>query len=451
MSWQNILALAVFVVVCGIIAYCGDILGRRMGKRRLSLFGLRPRYTAIVTTTITGMLIATLTIVVMAIVSQRVKLLMLQGIEIVQKYQTAKVELEEAIRERNTQRQLADRARKEADAAAKEAAVLKRTLSSLREDLDKRKAELARATRRVNELDAERNLLTRDIRRLSTDLERNKIALEATQAALAETKSKLSSARREVQVRRAEVAQLENDIQRLEKMIGQKLLEKKEKPVVFGPEQEIVRGIIECAQSKSEIKADLMALLDKADQRARAEGAQVGSNGKAIEIKPKEIRDPQARKIVSFDETSIIDFLAEEISSGSGSVVVRIYSWGNSFVGEQVIVDFWLNYNRLIYTEGAEVASTIIDGSFSRGQIFGQIIAFLRTDVRSAAIARDIIPEIDEEGQKTVGAISDWDEILDLVECIKASGKAVRVKAIAKRDIWSAGPLDVSLILSESP
>ncbi|MCL6630460.1 MAG: DUF3084 domain-containing protein, partial [Armatimonadetes bacterium] len=178
MSWQNILALAVFVVVCGIIAYCGDILGRRMGKRRLSLFGLRPRYTAIVTTTITGMLIATLTIVVMATVSQRVKLLMLQGIEIVQEYQTAKVELEEAIRERNTQRQLADRARKEADAAAKEAAVLKRTLASLREDLHKRKAELARATRRVNELDAERNLLTRDIRRLSTDLERNKIALE---------------------------------------------------------------------------------------------------------------------------------------------------------------------------------------------------------------------------------------------------------------------------------
>ena len=449
MSWRNFLALAIFVAVCGVIAYCGDILGRRMGKRRLSLFGLRPRYTAIVTTTITGMLIAIFTIAVMATISQRVKLLMLQGIEIVQKYQTVKAQLQEAIEVRDKQRALAKQAQREARAAVKEATSLKRTLAALQEDLRQKKAELARATQRVQQLDSERIRLTNDIRKLSAELEKNKTALETAQSALAETEKELASAKKEVALRRTEVAKLESDIQKLEELLGKKLLEKKEKPVVFGPEQEIVRGTIECAQSKSKIKADLITLLDKADQRARAKGAQVGSNGRAIEIKPKQIRDPQAKKVVTFDEEKIIDFLAEEISSGSGSVVVRIYSWGNSFVGEQAIVDFWLNYNRLIYHQGDEVAATTIDGSLSRGQIFGQLIMFLRTDVRYAALANDIIPEVDEEGQKTVGTISDWDEILNLVEQIKTLGKPVRVKAIAEKDTWSVGPLEVSFVLDE--
>ena len=83
MTWRTILVLAIFVAVCGFIAYFGDLLGRRMGKRRLTLFGLRPRYTAILVTSLTGMLIAVFAIGIMALVSQRVRLLMIQGDSIV--------------------------------------------------------------------------------------------------------------------------------------------------------------------------------------------------------------------------------------------------------------------------------------------------------------------------------------------------------------------------------
>jgi len=39
------------------VAYLGDIVGTRIGKRRISLFGLRPRHTSSVITVITGILI----------------------------------------------------------------------------------------------------------------------------------------------------------------------------------------------------------------------------------------------------------------------------------------------------------------------------------------------------------------------------------------------------------
>ncbi len=61
------------VLASGLIAYLGDLIGRKMGRKRLSLFGLRPRYTAIVISICAGMLIAALTLTVAFVVSKRVR------------------------------------------------------------------------------------------------------------------------------------------------------------------------------------------------------------------------------------------------------------------------------------------------------------------------------------------------------------------------------------------
>ena len=45
-------------ILGGLIALLGDRLGMRMGKRKLSLFGLRPKYTSMVITVITGLTIS---------------------------------------------------------------------------------------------------------------------------------------------------------------------------------------------------------------------------------------------------------------------------------------------------------------------------------------------------------------------------------------------------------
>ena len=58
------------MVVAGLIAYIGDRVGHQVGRRRLTLFGLRPKYTSTVVAVGTGMLIA-LGVSIIAIVGSR--------------------------------------------------------------------------------------------------------------------------------------------------------------------------------------------------------------------------------------------------------------------------------------------------------------------------------------------------------------------------------------------
>ncbi len=52
------LVVIVIVLVAGLIAYIGDRVGHQVGRKRLTLFGLRPKYTSTIVAVGTGMMIA---------------------------------------------------------------------------------------------------------------------------------------------------------------------------------------------------------------------------------------------------------------------------------------------------------------------------------------------------------------------------------------------------------
>jgi len=54
----GILVVLIIVIVAGGIAYVGDRVGHQVGRKRLTLFGLRPKYTSTIVAVGTGMLIA---------------------------------------------------------------------------------------------------------------------------------------------------------------------------------------------------------------------------------------------------------------------------------------------------------------------------------------------------------------------------------------------------------
>jgi uncharacterized protein (DUF3084 family) len=72
-------ALTITVLVGGVIAYAGDLIGRRLGKRRVSVFGLRPKHTAILITSVTGVVISCITTVVLFLMVPPVREVLLQG------------------------------------------------------------------------------------------------------------------------------------------------------------------------------------------------------------------------------------------------------------------------------------------------------------------------------------------------------------------------------------
>ena len=69
----GIVLIAALIVTGGAIAVIGDRVGSKVGKKKLSLFGLRPRHTSVIVTIITGVVITTLTFAVLAAASENVR------------------------------------------------------------------------------------------------------------------------------------------------------------------------------------------------------------------------------------------------------------------------------------------------------------------------------------------------------------------------------------------
>lgn len=430
MTFRTIIVLAVFVLVCGFIAYFGDLLGRRMGKRRLTLFGLRPKYTAVFVTVITGMLIAIFTITVMALASENVRMLLIKGDTIIsnlnrlrEDYQNVSNSYQRAVENLQRQQQISEDATREAERAKQQSRILTIEMQRVKKSLAA----------------------------LKEELRKNQLALKTAESKLHETNAELESSRKELLARKHEIELQRLEIERLESLkdrlaerldeeVIPRLIALRERRIIFRPGEEIARKVIERSKSKAAIRKDIEELLAEADQKARERGAAV-VNGSSIRILPKSVEDSNG-KIRFLQDRQTINALVDNISNGVGSVVVLLVSVGNSLEGEQALVEFMPPFrNNLIYNKGDLVSSTIIDSRKSRGDILGDLISFLRLKVRGEAMKRGIIPQYDEEGQPMVGQIDDWDKIFDLIDKIKASGGDVVVGAYAATDTWSAGPL----------
>jgi len=87
------------VVVSGLVAYAGDHLGRRIGKAKMMIFGLRPKYTSILVAIITGMVITAITITTLAVSSESVRVMLFKMDKIRSDLATAQLDLEKATRD----------------------------------------------------------------------------------------------------------------------------------------------------------------------------------------------------------------------------------------------------------------------------------------------------------------------------------------------------------------
>lgn len=71
---RGALNVLVIIVVAGIIAYIGDRVGHVVGRRRLTLFGLRPRYTSTISAIVFGMLIAVVALLFVSVFVKNARL-----------------------------------------------------------------------------------------------------------------------------------------------------------------------------------------------------------------------------------------------------------------------------------------------------------------------------------------------------------------------------------------
>lgn len=79
---MNFTVLVLLVLLAGVIAYMGDELGRIIGKKRLTVFGIRPKQTAILITILTGIVITFATLGAAAFLSESVRVALTESARI---------------------------------------------------------------------------------------------------------------------------------------------------------------------------------------------------------------------------------------------------------------------------------------------------------------------------------------------------------------------------------
>jgi len=74
MSLYSFFRIFSLIIISGLLAYLGDMMGYKLGKKRLSLFNMRPRTTATIITIFSGIMITLVTLSFAAMVSEDVRI-----------------------------------------------------------------------------------------------------------------------------------------------------------------------------------------------------------------------------------------------------------------------------------------------------------------------------------------------------------------------------------------
>jgi uncharacterized protein (DUF3084 family) len=489
-SW---LLIGMLLIVSGLIAFVGDFLGRKLGKKRVSFIRLRPRYTAIFFSVITGIFISLFTLLVLSKFSYPVRVALF-GVESlleernnlekeVARLRKIQVNLTKEVAERNEQLSKVERKAKEQSERLSQLSLkvsfLMNAKKRLESFLDRAGKELRRLTDELGKTKRDLATISIEYQKALTSLEESKRELEKNKGELATYAQKLRDTQEEMQRLTNEVANLEatrkdlsdkvanlraerDSLEReLEQLKAQNEslrgeLAKKEQEVlavasyygeVLGREliypkgKEIIRGVIECGRSPDRIKVSLRSLIKLASEEAIKRGAGIGEDGKAVSLM-KFIEGKDG--VYVFPEEAVLEGVALKLSQIQGSVVARLIALRNFTKGEPVYCDLELYRNSLVFDKGEVIATTILDGRNSESELLEKVIAFLRKDVREKALQRGLIPGEDE----AVGELP-LKEIINTITSVKENRGKVLLKAVATKPIYSANPLSITLQVSE--
>lgn len=375
----GITLILVLAVVGGVIAFIGDRLGTRIGKRKLSIFGLRPRHTAVVVTIFTGVCITTVTFGIMAAVSENVR--------------TALFGMD------RLNAMIAD-TRAALDFTSGE---LERAQSAQ----EKASSELAKSEEEIARLEGEQSSLRAESDRLSA----GNRALMMEKEGLVSINGRLAG----------ENQNLQEDIRTLgirAQELRAGILNLREGNITYQAGEIIASGIIPAGLSHDEIERGLAGI---AQLGTRNISARLGENHTDQDIW---IYRPEYEAAIRVIEES------------SADMIVRIVAAGNLVRGDEIRASIELYPNRVIYRDGELIIARVYAPEVLGRGTEQSVMAFLR-EVNAAAAAKGILPD---PIRGTVGVI-EGAEFYALVQDLAGRTGAVVISAYADGDTDAMGPL----------
>jgi len=260
------------IIISGLIAFVGDWVGLKIGKKRVTIFGLRPHSTAIFITIISGILIAIITVTILAISSNDVRTALFGMEELKEKltYLSREVELS------NVQ------------------------LSTTKENLKEK-------TTQLQEMEEKYQKLSDEIKNKTSQLEELLIIRDS----LVKEKDKLD---KEVEELNATIKALYSGIAWI-----------REGEVIFGSDEQIALTIIQGQKPIEEIKKELFKFLNEASDKVLAMGAKKNERTNQVFIISQEEFEGIIQKIYDSDKEMIVRLISS-INVVEGEPIVAHFS-----------------------------------------------------------------------------------------------------------------------------
>ena len=395
---DGIILILVLILMGGAIAFIGDRLGSKVGKKKLTLFGLRPKHTSTVVTIVTGILIVTATFGILTAVSQDVRTALF-GMEKL-KAQMLELQNEAKASQAASDKAKATLAEKNAEfiAISDQVENMNQRLAAVRQELQQAVAEKDRAVEalavsqgEVDRLQAQQQELEGKIQ----DLNHNKEQLESDLAELQEIAARLQTGIRVV----------------------------REGAIIFQAGEILASRPVDPRESQEQLRQELETFL-------RETNAQL--------LQRLNIDKDLGILVVSKRE---LDTTIEEIKKADSPRIMRLVAAGNTVYGEPVFGALQLYANQLVFAKGTillqEEIQAIADDS---GANEGAIILFLK-QVNALSVRQGVLPD---PISGMVGSLP-ANHLYETAAKLSRLGGRVELSAVTVEDVHAAGPVRIEL------
>lgn len=323
--------IIIMAIVGGFIAYLADKMGSKIGKKKMSVFGLRPKHTSILLTVTGGTIIAVLTIGVMAVSSQSARTALF-GMDKLQK-----------------ELKLLNAEKAEATVA-----------------LDAAKERVEEQNKKISELDA----------KMQASMREN----DAMEAKLAEVNSMYSKAQEELTTLTESKAQLTSEIQELEKTtdaLRKGIINMREGQVYYRAGEVVYAGVMRGGLKHDANVAQVNWLLQNANEAA-------------LERLGMQQREEPLQAI--WLARGSVDNAVRALDKSKGNLFFRVRTVANIIVGELAVCEIEMFENQFIYPDGTLIYSAdynLRDDSTSHDNL---LMGFL-TQINHQAVQAGVLPD----------------------------------------------------------
>jgi uncharacterized protein (DUF3084 family) len=348
----GLLIIVLIIIFGGMLALLGDRVGMKVGKKRLTIFGLRPKYTSMIITVLTGFFIAGLTLLVLTLLSGYVRtaIFELRNIQENLKLTTGKVKiLTKQMTRKETEyagltlkhHQLQVQKGKIEEQLEKvrgEHQQVTHELTAKLKELDAKQAELKVKQERVNNLSQINDDLTKDI--INKELEINRYTQQ--------------------------IENLEGDLMHLSS-VNDRNQTMMTKPILFLVGEILAARVVEPGVSSDKVFENIVEpMLNSANEIAFNRGARIpGKTNYALRTTPRRVAE-----------------VCVQLTELKTKAVVRVVVEKNSVADEPVTATIQVFPNQIVFKSGEIVAETKVSGKQPESEIRDYILSLLILGVK---------------------------------------------------------------------